>query len=45
MNYILWVGGIDDHFDNYDDAEFAYLERLAQGYDDAVLEIVEKVES
>jgi hypothetical protein len=37
FNYVVWVGGIDDHFVEYADAEQAYLEFIDDGYDDVIL--------
>ena len=37
-NYILWIGGIDDHYENFDDAEMAKFEWEAKGYDDVYIE-------
>ena len=38
--YLLWVGGVYDIYNNFDDALYAYEEWLSQGYDDVVLEEV-----
>ena len=37
-NYILWVGGIDDHYKTLDKAEIAKLEWEEKGYDDVCIE-------
>lgn len=40
-NYILWVGGVDDYYNNLTSAENAKKEWVANGYDDVVIEEVE----
>jgi hypothetical protein len=42
-NYILWIGGIDDHYENFDDAEMAKFEWEAKGYDDVYIETREEL--
>lgn len=37
-NYILWVGGIDDHYSDLSKAEIAKLEWEEKGYDDVCIE-------
>jgi len=39
-SYIVWVGGIDDHYTNLLDAELALEEWKLKGYDDVQLEII-----
>jgi len=36
--FILWVGGIDNHFDNLLDAEIALMEWKQKGYTDLIIE-------
>ena len=38
--YIVWVGGIDDHYANLLDAESALIEWKSKGYDDVQLETI-----
>jgi hypothetical protein len=38
--YIVWVGGIDDHYLNLLDAESALEEWKSKGYDDVQLETI-----
>ena len=38
--YIVWVGGIDDHYTNLIDAEVAVKEWKSKGYDDVQLETI-----
>jgi hypothetical protein len=38
--YIVWVGGIDDHYTNLLDAELALEEWKSKGYDDVQLETI-----
>ena len=38
--YIVWVGGLDDHYDNYADAYAAQQEWIDDGYDDVQIEVV-----
>ena len=38
--YIVWVGGIDDHYTNLLDAEVAVKEWKSKGYDDVQLETI-----
>ena len=40
--YIVWVGGIDDHYTNLLDAESVLREWKSKGYDDVVIEKIEK---
>ena len=39
-NYIVWVGGTDDYFVYYADAQRAFNEWVDKGYDDVILEIL-----
>ena len=39
--YIVWVGGIDDYYKNYDRALKHYQEWIDKGYDDVVIEKIE----
>ena len=38
--YIVWVGGIDDHYETRTEAIEAMQEWLDKGYDDVKIEIV-----
>ena len=38
--YIVWVGDIDDHYDNYQQAFEALEDWVEKGYDDVILETV-----
>ena len=38
--YIVWVGGIDDHYTNLLDAEAAVGEWKSKGYDDVQLQTI-----
>ena len=40
--YIVWVGGVDDYYKNYEDAKRAFDEWKDKGYDDVVIEIIEE---
>jgi len=40
MAYIVWIGGIDDHYKTKKQAEQAVEYWESRGYDDVVLEIV-----
>ena len=42
--YIVWVGGVDDYYTTYERAKEHYDEWIAQGYDDVILEKIEKEE-
>tara|TARA_R100001460_G_scaffold62079_1_gene102196 strand:+ start:254 stop:463 length:210 start_codon:yes stop_codon:yes gene_type:complete len=37
FRYVVWVGGVDDYYTNYDRAKEHYDEWIEQGYDDVVL--------
>ena len=39
MTYIVWVGGIDDHYKSRKEAEEAVKEWKEKGYDDVILEL------
>ena len=39
-NYIVWVGGVDDYFVYYKDAQRAYDDWIDEGYDDVIMEIL-----
>ena len=41
--YIVWVGGVDDYYKNYNDAKRASDEWKDKGYDDVVIEIIEEI--
>lgn len=41
--WTVWVGGIDDHYDNEQEAMFAYHEWCAKGYDDVCIERTDEV--
>ena len=36
--YIVWVGGTDDYYVTFEDAQRAYDEWLDKGYDDVIIE-------
>ena len=36
--YIVWVGGCDDYYVNYNDAKRDADEWIAKGYDDVIIE-------
>tara|TARA_R100000781_G_scaffold20703_2_gene15629 strand:+ start:556 stop:741 length:186 start_codon:yes stop_codon:yes gene_type:complete len=38
--YIVWVGGVDDYYTNYEKAKKHYNEWIKKGYDDVILETV-----
>jgi hypothetical protein len=38
MPYIVWVGGIDDHYQTKEEAKEAVKEWTNKGYDDVILE-------
>ena len=40
--YIVWVGGVDDYYTTYERAKEHYDEWIKQGYDDVILEKIEK---
>jgi hypothetical protein len=40
--YIVWVGGVDDYYKNYNDAKRAFDDWKDKGYDDVVIEIIEE---
>ena len=42
MKYIVWVGGTGNHFDNLIDAQINKLEWLYKGYDDVIIETINK---
>ena len=37
-NYIVWVGGCDDHYIYYKDAKRDYDYWISNGYDDVIIE-------
>ena len=39
--YIVWVGGVDDHYDNFADAYSALQEWYDYGYDVVLIEVEE----
>jgi hypothetical protein len=39
--YIVWVGGVDDYYENYEDAKRDYNEWKEKGYDDVQIEELE----
>ena len=39
--YIVWVGGIDDHYASEEEAKKAIHEWIDDGYDDVEIEVVE----
>ena len=40
--YIVWVGGVDDYYTNYNDAKRDADEWKADGYDDVIIEKIKK---
>ena len=36
--YVVWVGGVDDYYTNYQDAKDDYDNWIDEGYDDVILE-------
>ena len=41
--YIVWVGGNDDYYKNYNDAKRDADEWKAKGYDDVIIERIEEL--
>lgn len=41
--YIVWVGGNDDYYKNYEDAKRDADEWKAKGYDDVIIERIEEL--
>ena len=39
--YILWIGGIDDHYTDFQSMYVDYLDWIARGYNDVKMEINE----
>ena len=37
FKYVVWVGGVDDYYTNYDRAKEHYDEWIEQGYDQVIL--------
>ena len=37
-NYIVWVGGVDDYYVYFKDAQDAYDDWIDKGYDDVIIE-------
>ena len=40
--YIVWVGGVDDYYSNYKDAKRDADKWKAKGYDDVIIEKIQK---
>ena len=40
-NYIVWVGGVDDYYINYEDAKRDYNYWINQVYNDVILEEIQ----
>jgi hypothetical protein len=40
--YIVWVGGVDDYYKNYNDAKRHFNEWKDKGYDDVIIERIEE---
>ena len=40
--YIVWVGGCDDYYTNYNDAKRDADEWIAKGYDDVIIEEIKQ---
>ena len=38
--YIVWVGGVDDYYVYFKDAQDAYDDWIDKGYDDVILEVL-----
>ena len=36
--YIVWVGGVDDYYTDYENARLAFNEWVSLGYDDVFIE-------
>ena len=41
--YIVWVGGVDDYYKNYNDAKRDADEWKAKGYTDVIIERIEEL--
>ena len=41
--YIVWVGGCDDYYTNYNDAKRDADEWIAKGYDDVIIEQIQEL--
>jgi hypothetical protein len=41
--HIVWIGGVDEYYTNYTDAKRDYDYWIDNGYDDVVIEKVEKM--
>ena len=39
--WIVWVGGCDDHYVNYEDAKKAHDQWIEDGYDDVTIEKID----
>ena len=37
FKYVVWVGGVDDYYTDYERAKEHYEEWIEQGYDDVVM--------
>ena len=37
FKYVVWVGGVDDYYTDYERAKEHYEEWIEQGYDDVVI--------
>ena len=42
--YIVWVGGCDDYYTNYNDAKRDADEWIAKGYDDVIIEQIQELQ-
>ena len=40
--WIVWVGGVDDYYKNYDRAKEHYDKWIEQGYDDVIIEEIKQ---
>ena len=40
--YIVWVGGVDDYYTDYERAKEHYDEWIAKGYDDVTIQEIGK---
>ncbi len=40
MTYVVWVGGVDDHYDTLEEADQAVEEWQEKGYDDVFVDLL-----
>ena len=36
--YIVWIGGVDNYYENYEDAKQEFDKWISRGYDDVIIE-------